>query len=71
MADVRELDNYFACSLSTRSEIMVLIREGDRIVGRFDVYSDEEAVFTSEDEALLDELAELVAPRCAWLVNAL
>ena len=26
--DVRELDNYLACSLSTRSELVVLIREG-------------------------------------------
>ena len=38
--DVRELDNYLACSLSTRSELVVLIREGGRIVGQFDIDSD-------------------------------
>lgn len=69
--DVRERDNYLACSLSTRSEIVVLIREGERIVGQFDVDSDEVAAFTEEDEVLLTEVAELVAPRCISLVEAL
>ena len=65
--DVRELDNYLACSLSTRSELVVLIREGGRIVGQFDIDSDERGAFTEEDEALLDELATVVAPRVASL----
>ena len=67
--DVRKLDNYLACSLKTRSEIVVLIREGGRIVGQFDVDSDEVAAFGAEDEALLEEISELVAPRCAALVR--
>jgi GAF domain-containing protein len=65
--DVRELDNYLACSLSTRSELVVLIREGGRIVGQFDIDSDERGAFTERDEALLDELAEVIAPRVASL----
>jgi putative methionine-R-sulfoxide reductase with GAF domain len=65
--DVRELDNYLACSLSTRSELVVLIREDGRIVGQFDIDSDERGVFTQEDEALLEELATVVAPRAASL----
>ena len=32
--DVRELDNYLACSLSTRSELVVLIRDGGKVVGQ-------------------------------------
>ena len=67
--DVRERDNYLACSLKTRSEIVVLIREGGRIVGQFDVDSDEVAAFGADDEALLEEIARLVAPRCAALVK--
>src|SRR3712207_2506972 len=70
VGDVRELDNYLACSFSTRSELVVLIREGGRIVGQFDIDSDERAVFTEEDEALLEELAHLVAPRVASLSAA-
>jgi L-methionine (R)-S-oxide reductase len=68
--DVRELDNYLACSLSTRSELVVLIREGGRTVGQFDIDSDERGAFTEEDEALLDELAKVVAPRVASLAAA-
>ena len=67
--DVRELDNYLACSSSTRSELVVLIREGGEIVGQFDVDSDERGAFTIEDESLLDELAELIAPRVASLAR--
>jgi L-methionine (R)-S-oxide reductase len=65
--DVRELDNYLACSLSTRSELVVLIREDGRIVVQFDIDSDERGAFTQEDEALLEELATVVAPRAASL----
>ncbi|MDQ3792737.1 MAG: GAF domain-containing protein [Actinomycetota bacterium] len=68
--DVRELDNYLACSLSTRSELVVLIRHGGQIVGQFDIDSDERGAFAEEDEALLDELAKVVAPRVASLAAA-
>ena len=68
--DVRELDNYLACSLSTRSELVVLIREGGRIVGQFDIDSDERGVFTEEDEALLKEIAALISPHVASLAAA-
>ena len=67
VVDVRELDNYLACSLSTRSELVVLIREDGRVVGKFDIDSDERGAFTQEDEALLEELATVVAPRVASL----
>jgi L-methionine (R)-S-oxide reductase len=65
--DVRELDNYLACSLSTRSELVVLIHKDGRIVGQFDIDSDERGAFTQEDEMLLEELATVVAPRVASL----
>ena len=67
--DVRELDNYLACSISTRSELVVLIREGDRIVGQFDIDSDRRGAFTDKDEALLEELATVIAPRVASLAG--
>ena len=65
--DVREVENYLACSIHTRSEIVVLIRSEGRIVGQFDVDSDTVGAFSAEDERLLDELAGLVAPRVARL----
>ena len=65
--DVREVENYLACSIHTRSEIVVLIRHEGQIVGQFDIDSDTVGVFTPEDEALLEELAGVVAPRVASL----
>ena len=65
--DVREVENYLACSIHTRSEIVVLIRHKGQIVGQFDIDSDKVGAFASEDEALLEELAGVVAPRVASL----
>ncbi|MCA9800967.1 MAG: GAF domain-containing protein [Cyanobacteria bacterium HKST-UBA02] len=62
VADVRELQNYIACSLHTRSEIVVLIRSGERVIGQFDIDSDIEAAFGKDDEKLLEELSPVVAP---------
>lgn len=61
--DVRELDNYLACSLETRSEIVVLIRRGDEILGQIDIDGHEVGRFTAEDEAMLGRLAALLADR--------
>ena len=67
--DVREVENYLACSIHTRSEIVVLIRHEGRIVGQFDIDSDTVGAFTLEDEALLEEIAGIVAPRVAALAG--
>jgi L-methionine (R)-S-oxide reductase len=65
--DVREVENYLACSIHTRSELVVLIRDSDKIVGEFDIDSDTVGAFTREDEALLDEMGLLVSGRVASL----
>src|SRR5918996_936736 len=49
--DVRAVENYLACNTWTRSELVVLIRRGDRILGQIDVDSDEPDPFTPEEEA--------------------
>src|SRR3989442_6292356 len=36
IGDVTRLDNYLACSVETRSEIVVLIRRGSNILGQID-----------------------------------
>ena len=63
VGDVTRLDNYLACSLETRSEIVVLIRSGDRIFGQIDIDSDRVNAFTQEDELLLSRVADLLARR--------
>ena len=37
--DVRKISNYLACSTETRSELVVLIRSGDRIHAQIDIDS--------------------------------
>ena len=69
IADVRELTNYLSCSAQTRSEIVVLIRVGNQILGQIDidghavgsVLVEEKAKAT--DEAFLNRLAQLLALR--------
>ena len=63
VGDVTKLDNYLACSVETRAEIVVLIRRGPDIVGQIDIDSDLENAFTAEDESLLMRVAEQVARR--------
>lgn len=62
VADVRQLDNYLACSLETRSEIVVLIRDGQgAILGQIDADGHGVGDFDEEDEAFLGEVAARLA----------
>ncbi|HSE38382.1 MAG TPA: GAF domain-containing protein [Blastocatellia bacterium] len=63
VGDVTKLDNYLACSVETRAEIVVLIRRGPEILGQIDIDSDVENAFTTEDEGLLSRVADLIARR--------
>ena len=63
VGDVTKLDNYLACSVETRAEIVVLIRRGPEILGQIDIDSDVENAFSSDDEALLTRVADLIAHR--------
>ena len=59
--DVRAVENYLACNSWTRSELVVLIRRGDRILGQIDVDSDEPDPFTAEEEAQMRVVADALA----------
>jgi GAF domain-containing protein len=65
--DVREVENYLACSIHTRSELVVLIKDSDKIVGEFDIDSDTVGAFSAEDETLLEEMGTLISGRVASL----
>ena len=68
--DVRQVENYLACSVHTRSELVVLIRDQGKIVGEFDIDSDAVGAFTQEDEALLEEMGLLISGRVASLASS-
>ena len=56
--DVNQDSRYLACFLDTRSEIVVPIFTGGRVVGEIDIDSDRPGAFTLEDRKLLEAVAE-------------
>jgi L-methionine (R)-S-oxide reductase len=58
--DVNSDPRYLACSLETKSEIVVPIRVRGEIVGEIDIDSHTHAAFGSEERALVERCAELV-----------
>lgn len=61
--DVHAQDNYLACSLETKSEIVVPMYAGDKLVGQLDIDSHELDPFTKEDHVLLNWIVAFVADR--------
>jgi GAF domain-containing protein len=60
--DVLELDNYLACSLETRAEIVVLIKDREgTILGQIDIDSDQIAAFDEIDRKNMEILASQLA----------
>jgi GAF domain-containing protein len=60
--DVTKVANYLACSTATKSELVVLIRENDRIFAQIDVDSHECNAF---DPASVDDVERVAA----WLAG--
>ena len=63
--DVNADPRYLACSIETRSEIVVPIMDGARVLGEIDIDSDTPAAFGSADRELLEPIAALLAERLA------
>lgn len=61
VGDVRAIGNYLACNLFTRSELVVLIRRGDLILGQIDVDSDVPDPFTPEEHEEVRKVADALA----------
>ena len=61
--DVNADPRYLACSIETRSEIVVPIMMGARVLGEIDIDSDKPAAFGRRDRELLEPIASLLAER--------
>jgi L-methionine (R)-S-oxide reductase len=59
--DVRAVENYIACNLWTRAELVVLIRRGNLILGQIDIDSDVPDPFTPGEEAAVKQVADALA----------
>jgi len=59
--DVRAVENYLACSTETRAELVVLIREGDRIWGQIDIDSHTAGAFEDTCVTAVQRVADALA----------
>lgn len=59
--DVHAQNNYLACSIATKSEIVVPIFKKDKLVGQLDIDSHVADPFTSEDHEVLELACEMIA----------
>lgn len=63
--DVNADPRYLACSIETRSEIVVPIMDSGRVLGEIDIDSDQPAAFGASDRQLLEGVAAVLAPALA------
>jgi GAF domain-containing protein len=61
--DVNADPRYLACSIETRSEIVVPIMRDGTVLGELDIDSDTKAAFGGTDRDLLEQVAAILAPR--------
>jgi len=61
--DVNADPRYLACSIETKSEIVVPIMRGSQPLGEIDIDSDRPAAFDDRDRALLEPVAAMLADR--------
>lgn len=61
--DVQAQDNYLACSLETKSEIVVPMYKDEVLVGQLDIDSHKLDPFTAEDHHILNLVVAFVAAR--------
>lgn len=59
--DVHADPRYLACSLETRSEIVIPLSVAGRVVGEIDIDSDAPAAFTPADRSALEAAADLLS----------
>jgi L-methionine (R)-S-oxide reductase len=59
--DVNADPRYLACSIETKSEIVVPIMNGSEVLGEIDIDSDQPAAFGQADRDLLEQVAPLLA----------
>ncbi|HXU11059.1 MAG TPA: GAF domain-containing protein [Candidatus Binatia bacterium] len=59
--DVSKAPNYLACSTATRSELVILIRKGDRIFAQIDIDSHDLDAFDAATVADVEQVADWLA----------
>ncbi len=68
--DVNADPRYLACSLETKSEIVVPIMDGDQCLGEIDIDSDIPDAFGDTDRELLEGVAKRIMPLVKTMIPA-
>jgi L-methionine (R)-S-oxide reductase len=61
--DVTADPRFLACSISTRSEIVVPLMDGETVLGEIDIDSNRPGNFTAEDREMLERIAGLIVEK--------
>ena len=64
--DVHLFPGHIACDSASNSEIVIPIRDGERIVGVLDIDSPVPARFDSEDQEGLEGIVRILERACVW-----
>ena len=59
--DVCSDSRYLSCFLSTKSEIVVPIKKGYKVIGEIDIDSDKIAAFNKKDSLFLQKIADMLS----------
>jgi len=61
--DVKADPRFLACSITTRSEIVVPLMDGDRCLGEIDIDSNQPSFFTDQDRQMLEKIAKIIVAK--------
>lgn len=61
IGNVKEEENYIACSLETKSEIVVPIYKNGKLIGQLDIDSHSKNPFKPEDHVFLEKVCRSIA----------
>jgi L-methionine (R)-S-oxide reductase len=67
--DVNADPRFLACSITTRSEIVVPLMDGDTCIGEIDIDSNRPSAFTPEDREILEAVATSIVDRLRQIRN--
>jgi GAF domain-containing protein len=60
VADVNADNRYLSCFVSTKSEIVVPIKKGKKVLAEIDIDSDKKNAFSKKDKVFLENLADML-----------
>ena len=64
--DVSRFPGHIACDVASRSELVVPLAAGERLIGVLDLDSPRLDRFTTDDARLLEQLADEIVAACDW-----